>query len=128
MARGPKRKPNVIAEREGTLRSNRHGEEVATQQAIEMPDWLQGEKAWERLTGPYRREAIELIHKLEKSVVPGRKSTKKKATKKKATKKKATKKKATKRKATKKKTAKRKAGKKKVTKKKTAKRKAARKR
>jgi len=43
----PKRKPNLIAEAEGTLRSNKHRPEVASPHAIEMPEWLVGEKAWE---------------------------------------------------------------------------------
>ena len=73
----------------------------------------QGEAALRRV--PYRREAIALMHKLEKSVAPARKSTKKKAAKKKTAKKKATKKKAASKRTAKKKTAKRK-----TTKRKTA--------
>lgn len=52
----------------------------------------QGEKAWTRLTNPYRRKAVSLLKQLEKAVAPaGKKATKKKATKKKAAKKKTTK-------------------------------------
>jgi len=50
----------------------------------------QGEKAWARLTNPYRRRAVALLRQLEKAVAPPAKARKKVA-KKKASKKKATK-------------------------------------
>ena len=64
----------------------------------------QGEKAWQRLTTPYRRKAVSLLKQLEKSVAPParrrKKATKKKVTKKKVAKKKVAKK-STRKKATK---------------------------
>jgi hypothetical protein len=64
----------------------------------------QGEKAWQRLTTPYRRKAVSLLQQLEKAVAPParrrKKAAKKKVAKKKVAKK-TTRKKATKRKATK---------------------------
>jgi hypothetical protein len=83
-----------------------------------------GEGAWNRLTAPYRREAVRVIRLLENAVAPvpqkarrsRRKTTKKKATKRKATKKRATTRRATTKKTTKRKTTKRKATKKKVVK------------
>ena len=94
-----------------------------------------GEGAWDRLTGPYRREAARLLDRLEAALAPAKKTAKKKATKKKVAKKKAQRK-AAKKKPVRKKTAKKSSSKKgasknaakKTTKKKSAKKKAARKR
>ena len=40
MARGPKRKPNAIAIADGTLRKDRHGDEIAIVQPCSVPSWL----------------------------------------------------------------------------------------
>ena len=40
MARGPKRKPNAIAIADGTLRKDRHGDELAIAQPCIVPSWL----------------------------------------------------------------------------------------
>ena len=61
----------------------------------------QGERAWLRLSLPYRRRAVSLLKQLEKAVAPA-KATRKKAAKKKVAKKKTTKKKVAKKKTTKK--------------------------
>lgn len=79
-----------------------------------------GEGAWDRLTGPYRREAARLLDRLESALTPAKKKAKKKATKKKVAKKKATKKKA-KRKTTKKKPVRKKVAKKSSSKRGTSK-------
>ena len=50
--KGRKRKPNAQAKAEGTLRSNKHREEVATDEPLQMPDWLVDPAAlecWHRL-------------------------------------------------------------------------------
>jgi hypothetical protein len=57
-----------------------------------------GEKAWKRLTVPYRRRAVETLKALEKAVAPAAKA-RKKATRKRTAKRKVSKRKTTKRKA-----------------------------
>jgi hypothetical protein len=89
-----------------------------------------GEGAWDRLTGPYRREAARLLDRLESALTPAKKTAKEKA-KRKAAKKKPVRKKTAKKSSSKggaaKKSAK-KTAKKKTAKKKSAKKKISRKR